>query len=164
MKQNSLTKVFNFNPANQQIRVEVIKNEPWFVAKDVCDVLGIQNSRDSINKMLDDDEKGVAKIYTLGGTQDMTVVSESGLYNLIFRSNKPEARAFRKWVTSEVLPAIRQTGNYTSSAMHYVPASNRELALSFQNLAFRELMNVESTRTRKRLAGLIDFFVSQINN
>ena len=108
MKTTEIQKVFNFNPANQQIRVEVINGEAWFVAKDVCDALGIKNSRDAVFNVLDDDEKGVAKIYTLGGNQKMTVINESGVYNLIFRSNKPQARAFRKWVTSEVLPTITE--------------------------------------------------------
>ena len=62
--------------------------------------------------MLDEDEKGVTRCYTLGGEQDMNIINESGLYNLIFRSNKPEEKAFRKWVTSEVLPQIRKTGAY----------------------------------------------------
>lgn len=83
----------------------------WFVAKDVCDVLGIQNPSDAV-KGLDEDEKGIEKIPTLGGIQDMLVISESGLYSLVFRSNKPEAKRFSKWVRSEVLPEIRKTGKY----------------------------------------------------
>ena len=103
--------VFTFNPANAPIRVQVINQEPWFVAKDVCDALTLENSRKA-TASLDDDEKGVSPIVTPSGTQQMTIVNESGLYNLIFQSRKPEAKAFRKWVTSEVLPAIRKTGRY----------------------------------------------------
>ena len=103
--------VFTFNPANAPIRVQVINQEPWFVAKDVCDALTIGNSRDAIAR-LDDDEKGVSVVPTPSGEQSMNLVNESGLYNLIFQSRKPEAKAFRKWVTSEVLPAIRRTGRY----------------------------------------------------
>ena len=103
--------VFTFNPANAPIRVQVINQEPWFVAKDVCDALTLENSRKA-TASLDDDEKGVSPIVTPSGTQQMTIVNESGLYNLIFQSRKPEAKAFRKWVTSEVLPAIRRTGRY----------------------------------------------------
>ncbi len=69
--------------------------EPWWVAKDVCNVLGLTNSRMAL-EALDEDEKGVSKVYTLGGEQDMNIISESGLYALIMRSNKPEAKRFRK--------------------------------------------------------------------
>lgn len=93
------------------IRALTISDEPWFIANDVCAALGIKNSRDAIAN-LDDDERGVATTDTLGGSQDMNIVSESGLYALIFKSRRPEAQRFRKWVTSEVLPAIRQTGRY----------------------------------------------------
>lgn len=82
-----------------------------FVAKDVCDILGHTNHRRAL-QALDEDEKGVTKCYTPGGEQEMSTVSESGLYSLIFRSNLPNARAFRKWVTSEVLPSIRKIGKY----------------------------------------------------
>ena len=88
--------------------------EPWFVAKDVCEVLEIERT-DSALRNLDDDEKGTRKMSTLGGTQQVSIISESGLYALIMRSNKPQAKHFRKWVTSEVLPAIRKTGGYMSA-------------------------------------------------
>lgn len=107
---------FTFNPSNQPIRVEMIDNEPWFVAKDVCQALTISNHNDAISR-LDDDEKGVATADTLGGKQSLNIVNESGLYNLIFQSRKPEAKAFRKWVTGEVLPTLRKTGRY-ELAMH----------------------------------------------
>ena len=98
---------------NPQFRVRVIMRlgNPGVVAKDACDCLAIANSRDAVSR-LDDDEKGVGKADTLGGSQDMMLISESGLYTLIMRSNKPEAKVFRKWVTSEVLPSIRKTGGY----------------------------------------------------
>lgn len=104
-------KVFTFNPSNAPVRVQTINNEPWFVAKDVCDALTIGNSRDAIAR-LDDDEKGMSVVATPSGEQQMNLVNESGLYNLIFQSRKPEAKAFRKWVASEVLPSIRRTGRY----------------------------------------------------
>jgi prophage antirepressor-like protein len=102
------------HPDFQEIRTVTIKGEPWFVASDVCDILGIQNIRQNVASVLDDDEKGVCKIYTLGGNQEMSIVNESGLYALILRSRKPEAKKFRKWVTSEVLPSIRKHGFYVS--------------------------------------------------
>ena len=84
----------------------------WFVAKDVCDALELSNSRMAVLE-LDEDEKSVSKIYTPGGIQDMTVISEAGLYALVLRSNKPEAKAFSRWVRHDVLPQIRQTGSYS---------------------------------------------------
>lgn len=108
---NGQAKVFTFNASNQNIRVQMKDGEPWFVAKDVCDALTLENSRKA-TASLDDDEKGVSPIVTPSGTQQMTIVSESGLYNLIFQSRKAEAKAFRKWVTSEVLPSLRKTGRY----------------------------------------------------
>lgn len=94
-----------------KIRVIMRLGDPWFVASDACKCLDLANSRDAVSR-LDDDEKGVGKVDTLGGSQDMMLISESGLYTLIMRSNKPEAKVFRKWVTSEVLPSIRKTGGY----------------------------------------------------
>ena len=99
------------------IRIEMRNGEPWFVAKDVCNILEIKNSRDTLNKCLDEDERGVDIIYTPGGNQEMTIVSEAGLYSLILRSRKPEAKAFKRWVTHEVLPSIRKTGAYLSPGM-----------------------------------------------
>lgn len=103
--------VFDFE--DNAVRVIEKDGEPWFVAADVCRVLDIKNSRDAVAD-LDDDEKGVVNTDTLGGKQEMRVINESGLYNLIFRSRKPEAKKFRKWVTAEVLPSIRKTGMYVA--------------------------------------------------
>ena len=86
--------------------------ELWFVANDVCRALDIQNPRDVVAKQLDDDEKDVDTIYTLGGPQKVNIVSEPGLYHLIFISRKPEAKKFRRWVFHEVLPSIRKYGFY----------------------------------------------------
>ena len=94
------------------IRVADKNGEPWFVAKDVCEILGVANSRDAVGN-LEEDEKGVVITDTLGGKQEVSIISESGLYSLIFKSRKPEAKAFSKWVRSEVLPSIRKTGSYS---------------------------------------------------
>lgn len=105
-------KLFNFN--NHELRVVIQNNEPWFVAKDLCEVLEIANGRDAVSR-LDQDEKTVSEIPTPSrGTQQVNLVNESGLYSLIFRSNKPEAKVFKKWVTGEVLPAVRKHGVYAS--------------------------------------------------
>lgn len=99
------------------IRSVVIAHEPWFVAADVCRVLGIENHRDALGR-LDDDERGSVKVDTLGGPQELAAVNESGLYTLILRSRAATTpgtlqHRFRKWVTAEVLPAIRRTGGYS---------------------------------------------------
>lgn len=101
------------------VRTVTIDDEPWFVAVDVCRVLGIKQATRAVEN-LDDDEKGVSNTHTLGGNQDLSIVSESGLYALIFRSRKPVAKKFRKWVTSEVLPSIRKTGSFTSEPVSEV--------------------------------------------
>ena len=105
--------VFTFSGHNVRVVLDEQGN-PWFIAKDVCKVLQIRNSRDACSA-LDEDEKGVGKSDTLRGTQEVTLISESGLYTLILRSNKPNAKKFRKWVTAEVLPTLRKAGRYEVS-------------------------------------------------
>lgn len=95
-----------------QLRVVLQNDDPWFVASDVCSTLAINNHREAV-RHLDDDEKGVISNDTLGGKQSTTVVNESGLYALVLRSRKPEAKRFRRWVTHDVLPSIRRTGSYS---------------------------------------------------
>ncbi len=104
-------KLFDFNDHLVRMRVDENGN-PWWIAKDVCDVLGLQNPTEAL-RGLDDDEKNTLRI-TEGnrGNPEKAIINESGLYTLIIRSNKPEAKAFRKWVTKEVLPTIRKTGGY----------------------------------------------------
>jgi len=114
---NSIT-TFTFKENSVRVILDETGN-PWWVAKDVCDVLDHSNHNMAVQG-LDDDEKGVRKVYSLGGEQDTTIISESGLYSLIFRSNKPEAKNFRRWVTHEVLPAIRKTGSYSAEAMEMI--------------------------------------------
>lgn len=99
------------NPEFGEIRTLTIDGMPWFVLKDVCEVLGISKYRDTASH-LDEDERESVRVDTLGGPQKMTVINESGLYSVILRSDKPKAKTFRKWVTSEVLPAIRREGAY----------------------------------------------------
>lgn len=94
------------------VRTTVIDGEPFFVGKDVAEILGYSNSRDAISKHVDEEDKGVAKCDTLGGMQELTLINESGLYSLILRSQLPKARQFKRWVTAEILPAIRRRGMY----------------------------------------------------
>lgn len=105
--------VFNFNEKESTpIRVQVINKEPWFVAKDVCRVLGVANHKDAVSRLDDDERHGVGITDPLGRSQKVIAINESGLYHLIFQSRKPEAKKFRRWVTSEVLPTLRKTGKY----------------------------------------------------
>ena len=87
------------------------RGEPWFVAKDITEILGYSEASAG-TRHLDEDQKGLSEIQTPGGVQRLGTINESGLYTLILRSDKPEAKPFRKWVTSEVLPSIRKTGSY----------------------------------------------------
>jgi prophage antirepressor-like protein len=107
----NVSEVEQFQFGERQVRVIDLDGEPWWVARDVCDVLEIERV-DSSLRSLDDDERGTHTVSTPGGYQPMAIVNESGLYSLILRSRKPEAKTFKKWVTSEVLPAIRRTGGY----------------------------------------------------
>lgn len=101
-----------YNPEFGNIRVLTIKNESYFVGKDVAFLLGYSNTRDALRKHVDDEDKDVAKCDTPSGTQEMTVINESGLYSLILSSKLPKAKQFKHWVTGEVLPTIRKHGGY----------------------------------------------------
>jgi prophage antirepressor-like protein len=120
---------------NNEIRTISKNNDVWFVAKDVCDVLEIKNSRDAISR-LDSDEKGVVSTDTLGGKQELTVVNEPGLYTLILGSRKQEAKQFKRWITHNVLPTIRKTGGYVSNEdmflQTYLPHADEQTKTMFR--------------------------------
>lgn len=103
-------KTFTFE--SQEVRTLLVNGEPHFVANDVAKTLGYSNPRDALSKHVDKEDKGVAKCDTLGGKQNLTIINESGLYSLILSSKLPTAKKFKRWVTSEVLPAIRKHGGY----------------------------------------------------
>lgn len=103
-------KIFNFE--DNEVRTQTINGEPWFVGKDVADILGYSNPAKAIRDHVDDEDKGQNDTFTPGGMQIMTIVNESGLYSLVFKSQLPSAKRFKRWVTSEVLPTIRKTGSY----------------------------------------------------
>ena len=108
---NQLQQIFQYQ--QHQLRTVIKDGEPWFVAKDVCDVLNHSNHKVAVTR-LDEDE--VSKVYltdSLGRKQQTTIVNEAGLYSLILTSNKPEAKQFKRWVTHEVIPSIRKTGYYS---------------------------------------------------
>lgn len=103
--------LMRFEFSGRPVRVLMVDGEPWWVARDVCEVLGLGDQRQS-TRHLDDDEKGVSTIHTLGGPQQMTTINEPGLYSLVLRSRRPEAREFKRWITHDVLPQIRREGAY----------------------------------------------------
>jgi prophage antirepressor-like protein len=112
-----------FNYEENEVRAVEINGEPWFVLKDVCDILEL-SSPHKVAERLDDDERNLIPLVdSLGKAQEMTVVSESGVYNVIFRSDKPEAKAFRRWLAHEVLPAIHRTGKYDARQSEAIESS-----------------------------------------
>ncbi len=133
-------KIFK-NEVFGEIRTIEINSEPWFVGKDVAEILGYSNSRKAISDHVDTDDKGVTKRDTLGGSQDLTIINESGLYSLILSSKLPNAKAFKRWVTSEVLPNIRKHGLYAKEDL----LDNPDLAIE----AFKALK--EEREARKAL-------------
>lgn len=112
--QNALS-IFNYE--GSQIRTVEMDGQPWFVAGDVCSVIDTDATQ---VRRLDEDEKGMFTIQTPGGMQKVTVISESGLYSLVLTSRKEASKRFKKWVTSEVLPAIRKTGTYSMQPMELI--------------------------------------------
>ena len=122
------------NDSFGEVRTLIIDNEPWFVGKDVAEILGYERPDNAIRNHIDDEDKLMHQISASGQNRNMFVINESGLYSLILSSKLPKAKEFKRWVTSEVLPAIRKTGGYT------VPKSPMELLeLEFQ--ALREVEN-----------------------
>lgn len=111
---NNQLAVFNFK--DQEVRTVMVEGEPWWVAKDVCEVLGLSHVTESL-KRLRPKERHAVELHTPGGLQEMIVISESGLYKLIMRSRKKEAEQFQDWVTEEVLPSIRKTGSYVAPSV-----------------------------------------------
>lgn len=110
-----MNEIFNFH--GQDVRTVTINNEPYFVGKDVAEVLGYTNPRQALKSHVDEDDKGVSKFDTLGGKQDLVIINESGMYSLVLSSKLPQAKEFKRWVTSEVLPTIRKHGLYATDQL-----------------------------------------------
>ena len=108
------------NPAFGSVRAVSVNDEPYFVGKDVAEILGYERPTDAVRKRVDPDDRGVAKMETPSGAQEMTIINESGLYSLILSSKLPKAKEFKRWVTAEVLPAIRKTGGYVNDTAQFV--------------------------------------------
>ena len=121
------------------VRTVELDGEPWLVGKDVGQALGYSNPRKALADLVDGEDKGVTKCDTLGGVQEMTIINESGLYSLVLSSKLPGAKKFRRWVTAEVLPAIRRTGgyrmpkDYPSALRALADAEEEKLALRAEN-------------------------------
>ncbi len=118
--------IFN-NDRFGQVRIVPVDGELMFVAKDVCDCLEITKYRDAISR-LDSDERGSVKLDTPGGKQDIAAINEYGLYNLVLSSRKPEAKEFKRWITHDVIPAIRKTGSYSMVIPQTLPEALRAYA------------------------------------
>jgi len=143
-------KFFSFE-GTTDVQVVIINGNPYFVAVDVCNALNLQNTSDRIKDVLDNDEYLPYLIDRSGQKRTVNIVCESGLYALIFQSRKPIAKKFRKWVTSEVLPAIRKTGMYATPQAaekltgHYIQVTGADdnLFLIYMFKAFREFIEEE---------------------
>lgn len=135
------------SPDFGSIRVVRDENgEPWFVAKDVLDVLDLDKT--ALRK-LDEDEKGVDSIHTPGGEQQMTTVTEPGFYKLVMRSRKPEAKAFQRWVTHEVLPALRREGGYMVARADETPEELMARALKAADATLARVRDENARLTRR---------------
>lgn len=105
-----------------ELRTALKEGEPWFVAADVCRALELSDTSMTVSR-LDADERATSPICTRGGTQQVTIINEPGLYSLVLGSRKPEARAFKRWITHDVIPALRKTGTYTMPTAPTVPTT-----------------------------------------
>lgn len=150
MNENEI-QVWNYE--SSEIRTVQVNGEPWFVLADVCKVLEISNSR-NISSRLEPDEKGVTLVDTLGGTQQMTIINESGLYTVILRSDKPQAKPFRKWVTSVVLPSIRKTGSYSVQQPNAFENLSPQLQVLIQMETRQKQIEARQAEQATALAGL----------
>lgn len=131
--------IFN-SPDFGQIRTIQQNGEPWFVGKDVADILGYSNTPKAIRDHVDDEDKLTERIVLSGQNREVAIINESGLYSLILSSKMPKAKEFKRWVTSEVIPAIRKTGKYEAMAQA-VPV-NDEPATDFTQLEFDQRIRI----------------------
>lgn len=146
-----------FHYSGYEVRTVQVDEETWWVLKDVCDILSIASPH-KVFERLDEDEKGWNQIPTLGGKQNMQIVNESGLYNVILRSDKPQAKPFRKWVTNEVLPSIRKTGGYHVSEnpeqikLEAQKARAEAMLLNAKNRTFQTIMSAVQDKNLSPIA------------
>lgn len=139
------------NPEFGAVRSILIDGEPWFVAADVCKALELEKTNRALSR-LDDDEKGAHSVSTPGGRQRMSIISESGLYSLILGSRKPEARAFKRWITHEVIPSIRKHGVYMTDSLLDALEAHPEAVPEYLNRLRSENARNRELNRRLRLA------------
>ena len=123
------------NDVFSDVRTVMIDDEPWFAATDITRILGYKNCSKAIADHVDEEDKGITKCSTSGGMQNLTVINESGVYSLIIQSKMPDARRFKRWVTSEILPTIRKTGGYVfdeeAYARRLLSSQSEEVIMNF---------------------------------
>ena len=139
------------NPEFGAVRSILIDGDPWFVAADVCKALEIEKTNRALSR-LDDDEKGAHSVSTPGGRQRMSIISESGLYSLILGSRKPEARAFKRWITHKVIPSIRKHGAYMTDSLLDALEAHPEAVPEYLNRLRSENARNRELNRRLRLA------------
>ena len=147
--------VFN-NAELGSVRTTTINGEPFFVGKDVASILGYSNGRKALIDHVDAEDKGVTKCDTLGGTQELTVINESGLYSLILSSKLPNAKKFKRWVTAEILPTIRKHGAYLTTetleeVMNDPDAWIRVLTELKNERSQKEKLQIEVTKSKPKV-------------
>ena len=146
------------NEAFGKVRTLNLNGEPWFVAADVCKALELGNPSMTVER-LDDDEKGISTIDTLGGKQRMAIINEPGLYSLVITSRKPEAKAFKRWITHEVLPNIRKHGVYITDEKLKLFAEHPELLDALmKSLYATHAENLRHRAERQTLLPKADFY------
>lgn len=139
--ENNQVQIFE-NPEFGKMHALTINGEPWAYANEVAAALGYKNPRKAIADHVDAEDKGVTKRDTLGGTQDTTIINESGLYSLILGSKLPKAKEFKRWVTSEVLPTLRKTGSYGKKPAPADPSALADLVRATSQLMRDQRKNV----------------------
>lgn len=133
------------NESFGEVRTLLIEDEVWFVGKDVAEALGYVEPRSAISKKVDEEDRGVAKMETPSGKQDMTIINESGLYSLILSSKLPQAKEFKRWVTNEILPSIRKHGGY----LHNQENLSQEEILAKALIVAQNVINEKDKLNRK---------------
>lgn len=152
------TELSVFTYQSQPVRTVSIDGEPWFVLKDVCEALGISDHK-SVPRRLEEDEVDLTHLTdSMGRSQQTTVVNEPGLYNVILRSDKPEAKSFKRWVTHEVLPVLRKTGSYSvspapmSTAEMFLAQAKAMVELEQQNRAIAKRLDTQQQTLEKAVS------------
>lgn len=152
------------NPEFGEIRTVEVNGEPWFVGRDVAAALGYEKPSNAVYKQVDPEDKGISEMETPSGGQKMTIINESGLYSLIFSSKLEKAKEFKRWVTSEVLPAIRKTGGYQANQASVIELPHRWMGQGaiLSEDAAKEL-GIKKEKIRDLLAGRPTVYVKGVD-